>query len=602
MIQKLKNINPLHASITLFFLILLSNHVYIQIKTQLPVNVFVLKAHLTGLVNELFLPTLIVVLFLKLPLRNRTRLTSLTIFFQFIALMPLLDILYFQATLHRFNWKIWHDVNFYSIKAFFGYKELLFLSFWALIYILVFLKLKKSPANKFKTIKIDSIAPKFLVLLILIYLFVPFELYKINSKFDNVACPIRGKNNFLKIINNGFLNNFLEFPKTIAKNTTKNLQYTKSETAFLIKNGFIAPSIKKINFKAKNYNKIIFVVFESLAADYLHSYNPNIPSEATPFFDSLISNYTDVPQFYASDCPTINGLNAMLLSRIPFDPDFSMISNHISLAKLLKKYQGFDSVFLRGVSKFYSGENILIKSLFSFDKLICFEELKKKYPEPPFRDWGFHDDTIFKEAIDILEKHKNKKLFLLLKTIDLHQPPHYCGLPDSKLPLKVRNHPSPIIKSLYWADYSLKSFFKTLEDKKLFDNKTLIIITSDHYAFPGYGHSELVNKPVFSQIDKIPLIFVDKKQNFRNLMSTNKKFCQIDLAPTICHLLGLPVPDSFIGQSMLNPNARSRILGIDNDKIILRNEKKEYSLELNEKRTNQAIEKWLNNLTALAGK
>jgi hypothetical protein len=591
-------IHPLTAALILLGLSILLNHVYIQTKLQLPMNSLTIKAHITAVVQETFFPLLIMALIVFLPIHVSRRIKIITGFTQFLLLLPLIDLFHFKITLNRFDWKIWHDLNFYSIKAVAGLSELVFLLFIGFLFYFNLKKLKRfNSSSGSTTIFLQVYLPRVLLALILVYLFVPLEFYKHKSRFSGIARPIMGKNRFIEIINQGFLHGFINFNRYSHRSQNIRPQFLNAEEiAFLKTQGFLPPENSHSLSEANNYQRIILVVMESMALEYIHSYNKNIPKETTAFIDSLIKKYPDLNNFHASDNPTINGLNAMLMSRIPFNPEIEKKLNFTSLPELLKKHFSFDAKLLRGVSKFYSGENLLIESLFDFNHQISYEELSEKYPEPPFGSWGYHDDVVFSEGINIIEKNQNKRLFLLLKTIDQHQPPHYCGLPDAQLPESVKKHPNPIIKCIYWADYNLKMFFEALENKKLFDDKTLIIITSDHYAFPGYGHTDLIKNQKYSRLGKIPLIFISKNKKFWNKISKDKMSCQLDLAPTICDSLGIPIPESFMGQSLFNPDAVSRALGMDNDQVILKNEAHEFSFDINKKTQNRAINKWLNNL------
>jgi phosphoglycerol transferase MdoB-like AlkP superfamily enzyme len=284
------------------------------------------------------------------------------------------------------------------------------------------------------------------------------------------------------------------------------------------------------------------------------------------------------------------------MSKIPYKPESAMLRKEKSLAKLLKDQKGFTSIFIRGVSKFYSNEHLIIRNLFGFDHLIAYEDLAKLYPKPDFFDWGYHDDVVFAEGLRLLKEQRKEKTFMVIKLIDQHQPPHYCGIPDEELPEIVRKHPSKIIKMLYWANHCLENFYRNLEKENLLNDKTLLIITSDHYAFPGFGHQKLI-KEKFDPLGRLPLIFVTPGNKLP--LQTEKTFSQLDLTHAICDILDIAPSHYFIGQSMFSENSVSRRLGIFEDKIILKN--KDLKLELdcaNKIFPNSACEKWFINLFA----
>ncbi|EKD83970.1 MAG: hypothetical protein ACD_39C00333G0006, partial [uncultured bacterium] len=349
-----------------------------------------------------------------------------------------------------------------------------------------------------------------------------------------------------------------------------------------------------------SFDRIVILVFESLALEYFHSYNNSIPKEATDFFDSLMSRNPFSINYYTSGTPTLNGLYAMLCSRIPFIKDQTFNFNERSLALLFRKKTSGNSWFVRGVSKFYGGEHIIINSRLGFDQLIAYEELKGEYPEPPLSAWGYHDDIVLERTFRLMQSEKGKKYLVLASLIDQHQPPHYCGINRENLPKSVAEHPSPIIPSLYWANHLLHKFITNLEQKDLLDERTLIVITSDHYPLAGFGHTELVENPPYNQLGKIPLIFVTKNQVPFMAFDKTRMSCQLDLAPTICHLSGIEIPAAFMGHNLLDPYSPGRRMGYFNDNFIFRNNQDEITIDLRSPDLqDSAMKKWINNLFAI---
>jgi hypothetical protein len=598
--KSLKKIDSFYLASGLFIVTLLINQLYIHFKIELPFDAYSFKAHLNAMARDLFFPSLLTLVISVIHYAPGLRKKFLSAFFLLAAALPVIDIVHFKATLSRFNWKVIHDINFYSIKASLtGLYLALILFFLTNVVFTVALILGQKQTEEAVFHRIKKYSQKFLLMTVLIYLFIPFETYPIESRFNPIVRRLQGKNHYLSILYTGVTEGFLNVKHNELANLPSRIALKHAEKTYLKKLGFIPPVSDYSPEQKADFNRVIIIVFESLASEYLHSFNPAIPAEATAFFDNLISEHASLSNYYASDCPTINGLNAMLMSKIPFTPHSSKLRNEKSIVKLLETNNGFKSIFIRGVSKFYSSENLVIDSLFDFDKQITYEELAEKYPEPSFRDWGYHDDVVFAESLRQLKLMRNQKVLLMIKTIDQHQPPHYCGLSESELPETVKNHPSPIIKTIYWANYCLKRFFNKLQQEKLFDDKTLVIITSDHYALPGFGHTELINDKPFSQLGKIPLIFVSNNPELKAKLTSDKLFCQIDLAPTLCDIFSIKPSEFFIGQSILGSNSIERLIGIDSDKLHWRNHDDSMVFDLKtQKIGNTAVKKWLNNLFA----
>jgi phosphoglycerol transferase MdoB-like AlkP superfamily enzyme len=290
----------------------------------------------------------------------------------------------------------------------------------------------------------------------------------------------------------------------------------------------------------------------------------------------------------------------MDLSRLPYAPKLSLTLNHKSIFKAFKEQLKGETLFLRGVSKFYGGENILLRDLFGVDKLITKEELEKYLPPISVDSWGYHNLTVYNELVKLLKnRNQSQPILAMVKTIDLHQPPYYCGLPKKDLPDSVRNHPSPIIPSIYWIDYCLKSLFENLKKNKLLTDKTLVVITSDHHPLPGWGHKELVKSKLPVHRERLPLIFVSKNlKPFKNFNS-NKLSCQLDLAPTLCELAGLKVPETFMGQSIISGFQTGRALSMHQKSMFVEREEKQEATIISippAKEQRSSIKKWFNNL------
>ncbi|MFZ5950949.1 MAG: LTA synthase family protein [Candidatus Rifleibacteriota bacterium] len=592
--------NPVVFSIFVFILSLIFNQVYIGFRISMPLDFATLTAHLNAFFNDLFFAALIILVTINLPIIKKASRVILTFAFLLLTLMSIADICHFHVTLSRFNWRVMHNLNFYSIKASLNFQLFLVTGIYLALGITAVTMLFRNAQTVFSENLLNKLAISLLSAKILILFFLPVEFIPEKSNFTPIAMPIQGKNHFLRIISDGLLNGFLNFRQIYSGRLPDHQELNEKEISYLEQHGILMKQECGDQENKRQFKRIIMIVFESLAAEYLHSFNPDIPEETTDFFDKLIIENPSFLNYYSSDTPTINGINAMLLSKIPFTPHASKLRGEESLTRVLKNQHSFKSTFIRGVSKFYSAENLVIESIFGFDEQVTYEELATKYPRPALTDWGFHDDIIFAEAIQKLKENRNHNYFILAKTIDQHQPPHYCGVKPEFMPESVRSHFSPIVRSIFWANYCLKNFFAELEKEQLFDDQTLIVITSDHYPFSGFGHTELVKNPPFFQLGRIPLIFVTREKISFPPENLKKYCCQIDLAPTICCLTGAVPSQFFHGQNILKPSMVSRTLGFDADVIYWRNAMGNFSADVkHDIFPDEAVKKWFNNLFAI---
>ena len=74
--------------------------------------------------------------------------------------------------------------------------------------------------------------------------------------------------------------------------------------------------------------------------------------------------------------------------------------------------------------------------------------------------------------------------------------------------------------------------------------------------------------------------------------------CQLDIAPTLCELLGFDIPKEYMGQSLLSENFIPRSIGIlNNERVFFQSEKLTFSESLiNPATETVVIRKWINNL------
>lgn len=300
------------------------------------------------------------------------------------------------------------------------------------------------------------------------------------------------------------------------------------------------------------YDRIVVLVLESVHRDYVHFYNKKFPAESTPFLDSLLTSYPHVDNYYTSGIPTTQGTNSLLRSQIIYEGEIP--THQPSLFRLLGD-KGYRSIFLSASSKYYSNELIEYPRQFGMS-----EYYPKEYLEAQgyigASGWGYHNDVLYKEAVRLLAEGQasDDKMFMWVKTLDMHQPYPYSGLSVNDMPESVRNSAYESVRGMNWVNNCIENFFKELEEKNLLDEKTLVIITSDHNPHSGGEYKELVAPEYSGSIAPLPLIFVAKNLRPFEEMYMSIYASQIDFAPTILDLTGLPNDREFLGKSILRAN------------------------------------------------
>ena len=593
-LNDLKN-SGVFLPLLLFIAFVLGNHLLFLHKVYANFNWRFLFAIFGGCSKDIFIFCIAALLFHFIskfvPVLKNLFIVLLHAFIVF----PIFDYYVFKATLERFNWNIMQFVHYYSAKGYLG--NMGFDIVYPLLFIALFIIVCCLSCQKSQILLHNHLKPFTALIIFLLFscIFAQDVKFIEVSKFTGHLKTIEGKNRILKNLIAGSIKGFIP-QKSRQADSVSIKPYTENEKKFLTENRFLPNNPQEVN--ESKFDRVLMIVMESMAYEYLHCNNPDIPVEASPYLDYLTANYPHLSNFYTSDNPTLQGLNAILSSKVPFNEKNTKLHKHNLAAIFEESHKGL-TWFIRGDSRVYGSEDISILNVFGFSNLIGYEDLAKSYPEPGQFVWGYKDSTLYAEALNILSKIKNKNYFMVIKLLDQHQP---ISEAVTKAPLKpppVQKHPNDIVKAVFEADKLLKEFLTICESEGIFDDRTLIIVTADHYPPLGYGHTELIPGSDF-QLGKLPFIFVTKQKEVFSSLQTDKLCCQLDIAPTICQLLGMSIPEQHMGHSLLDRNFKGRSVGIlNNETVFFQSEELEFSESLSAPATQTlAIKKWINNLDA----
>ena len=316
------------------------------------------------------------------------------------------------------------------------------------------------------------------------------------------------------------------------------------------------PAVAKI---APQYDRVVLLILESMHRDYINYYNANIPEKATSYLNQLVIRYPHLNKYYSSAVPTTQGLNATFRSHIIMDKDLPGKGTP-SLFRVAQA-AGYKGIFMNASSQYYANELREYPDQFGMQEYIAKEQLEK-FGYTGASGWGYHNDVMYEHTLRILEENRDKKLLLVTKTLDMHQPYPYTGYRWEEMPEGVRDNPNVTVRGVYWVDKTIEHFFKEAEKRGLMDERTLFLITSDHNPHSGGEYTKLVEKANDKlSIAPIPLIFVSKNLVPLDALRNNEYASQIDLAPTLLYLMGLDVPGKFMGRNLLQPARRPFALG-----------------------------------------
>jgi len=302
---------------------------------------------------------------------------------------------------------------------------------------------------------------------------------------------------------------------------------------------------------------VILISSESFGAEFSRLYGST--RDWTPEFDHFAQRGLWFRHVYATGTRTVRGLEAITAS-IPPVPTEAILRRpgHESMATLgsVLRGQGYQTAFLYGGYGYFDNMNEFFQS--NGYEVLDRTNLKAK---PRFENiWGVSDEDLFDMALSCADERaaKGAPFFLHIMNTSNHKP--YTFRPGLES-IGVKASGGGRESGVRYADFAQGRFLRDAERRAWFKN-TLFIVIADHGA-RVYGRQEIPLKTY-----EIPLMFYAPSRlaprRSDGLMS------QMDLAPTLMGLLGLPYTAPWFGQDVLNTPESGRVLLFNhNDHVAL---------------------------------
>jgi len=287
-----------------------------------------------------------------------------------------------------------------------------------------------------------------------------------------------------------------------------------------------------------DYDHVFIILMESFNRKFVERQIEvdGVSREVTPYFNSLIKQGIYFEHFFGNSMQTAKGHFATLCGQIPHRrlKEMEALKNlNLSCLPTLFKNNGFKTFFIQALDDlsfdntgpFWQSHGMSYIDSMSRDKMSP-EDMKYWW------GWGLQDDQFYKKSLDIFDREKSAKNFVVLATISNHM--KFKGMPQNykkihpeindRAPIQLRFH-----NSLAAMDLFLESFFMEL-DRKHLRHRSLVILLGDH-GFPigEHGIFSPENK-FFNENFKVPLLILGP--NIKPQRITQYK-SQIDLAATL---------------------------------------------------------------------
>jgi hypothetical protein len=294
---------------------------------------------------------------------------------------------------------------------------------------------------------------------------------------------------------------------------------------------------------------VVLIMVDSLRADRMHVYGYQRPT--TPFLSELFQRgrLKKVEAAFASCSESFCGITSTLASR-----EFRDISARTFQLQDVLQDQGYQAWFL--LSGNHSAWNGLPQFYHANPATLFDGSMTRRYT--------MDDDRLVLEGLErVPAASPDRPAFFYVHLMS----PHYLGVqfpeshvftsPDDRVspglqPYKILeklNKPDRYDDKIRQADGIIRDVFATLTDKGYLDD-AIVVVTADHGEGLGERHWahgwDLYNEDI-----RIPLLLYDAP----GATYPDLRFAaHVDIAPTILDRLGLPIPASWGGESLLSPS------------------------------------------------
>jgi glucan phosphoethanolaminetransferase (alkaline phosphatase superfamily) len=296
---------------------------------------------------------------------------------------------------------------------------------------------------------------------------------------------------------------------------------------------------------------VVLIIVDSLRADRMNVYGYQRPT--TPFLSQMVHDgrMKRVEAAFSTCSESFCGITSTLASR-----DFLDISARTFQLQDVLHDQGYQSWFvLSGNHRAWNG----LPSFYHVSEDRFFDGSQT-------RRFTMDDDRLVLEGLDAVPAATpGQPAFFYLHLMSTHylgvQFPesHVFTRPDDVLsaglePYKIRdqlNKPDRYDDKVRQADGVIRRIFEMLETRGYLDD-AVVVITGDHGE--GLGERHWAHGwHLYDEDIRIPMLIYDvPAATYPDLTFAT----QVDIAPTILDRLGLPIPASWAGQSLLAATPR----------------------------------------------
>jgi phosphoglycerol transferase MdoB-like AlkP superfamily enzyme len=240
-----------------------------------------------------------------------------------------------------------------------------------------------------------------------------------------------------------------------------------------------------------------------------------VGSRTTRGFGAIVSGYPDLPGKSVSTRPQAEG-------------------TFLTLGSVLKS-RGYETMFIYGGQPSYDHRQAFLGSN-GYTRMV----FKNDFVARTFKTGlGYCDEDLYSQAHLEFQKYKEKPFFATLLTLSFHQE---YAIPAGKITPEPASTPShDQIDAIRYTDWAIGRFIEQASAAPYFKN-TIFVFVADHMG----GFKELPNTAASYRVP-----FLIYAPGIVQPARVSGVCSQIDVAPTIMHLLGGSYEHCFFGSSVL---------------------------------------------------
>jgi membrane-anchored protein YejM (alkaline phosphatase superfamily) len=302
------------------------------------------------------------------------------------------------------------------------------------------------------------------------------------------------------------------------------------------------------DISAAHRRNVVLIIVDSLRADRMDVYG--YERQTTPFLSALVKNgrMKRIDAAFSTCSESFCGITSTLASR-----EFRDISARTFQLQDVLSDAGYRTWFL------LSGNHRAWNGLTSFYHV---DEERMLFDGSQTQRYTMDDDRLVLEGLERVPAFDGEPAFFYMHLMS----PHYLGVqfaeshiftrPDDRVSpglepysiLDQLNKPDRYDDKVLQTDGIIRQIFETLAAKHYLDD-VVLVVTADHGEGLGERHWahgwDLYNEDI-----RIPMLWYDTA----SVPYPDLSFAtQVDIAPTILDRVGLPIPASWEGQSLLKP-------------------------------------------------